>query len=392
VLNWIGSSVSRLVQTQQDSDLLTVAQDFAQQKLAPVAADCEDRGEFPRALIRELGALGLLTLPYSEIICNDQDAKVPYTVSLQVLEEISRAWLTAGMSMSVHHLACAPLIKFGTVGQKERWQDTILSGATLGAYCLSEPGSGSDAAAMTTQAVKEGSTYRINGTKAWITHAGIADFYTVMARTGVDKTRGISCFYVPANTPGLEFGAPEHKMGGNASPTGLVHLNDVLLSSEHLIGQEGQGFPIALASLDIGRLGIAAGAVGLAQAALDAAIEYSGDRMQFGQAIDQFQGVGFMLADMATAIATARSTYLDAAQRLDHDFHFGSLAAISKLAASDAAMKATTDAVQIFGANGYTKDYSVERYMREAKVLQIVEGTNQIQRVVIFRSLSKHVG
>jgi len=392
MLNWTGTSVSRLVPTQGDFDLLTLAQDFAHQKLAPVAADFENREEFPRELFRELGALGLLTLPYSQFALHDQDAKVPYTVSLQVLEEISRAWLTAGMSISVHHLACAPLIKFGTAEQKERWQDTILSGATLGAYCLSEPDSGSDAAALTTQAVREGDTYRINGTKAWITHAGIADFYTVMARTGVDKACGISCFFVPGDTPGLEFGAHEHKMGGNASPTGLVHLNDVVLTSEHLIGQEGQGFAIALASLDVGRLGIAAGSVGLAQAALDAALTYSGDREQFGRAIDQFQGVGFMLADMATAIATARSTYLDAAQRLDHDFDYGSLAAISKLAASDAAMKVTTDAVQIFGANGYTKDYSVERYMREAKVLQIVEGTNQIQRVVISRALSKHVG
>jgi alkylation response protein AidB-like acyl-CoA dehydrogenase len=391
MLNWTGASVSRLVSTQRDSDLLTLTQDFAHEQLAPVAADCEEREEFPRALIRELGALGLLTLPYSEIILKDQDAKVPYTVSLQVLEEISRAWLTVGMSMSVHHLACAPLIKFGTAGQKERWQDTILSGTTLGAYCLSEPDSGSDAAAMTTRAVKEGDTYRINGTKAWITHAGIADFYTVMVRTGNQKTRGISCFFVPADTPGLEFGPPEHKMGGNASPTGLVHLKDVVLTSEHLIGQEGQGFPIALASLDVGRLGIAAGSVGLAQAALDAALTYSGDREQFGHTIDQFQGVAFMLADMATAIATARSTYLDAAQRLDHNFDYGSLAAISKLAASDAAMKVTTDAVQIFGANGYTKDYPVERYMREAKVLQIVEGTSQIQRVVISRALSKHV-
>jgi len=229
----------------------------------------------------------------------------------------------------------------------------------------------------------------VNGTKAWITHGGVADFYNLLVRTGADGPRGISCLLADAETPGLTAAAPERKMGANSSTTAQILLQDARVPADRLIGAEGQGFEIAMSALDSGRLGIAACAVGLAQAALDAAVEYAGQRKQFGQPIGSFQGLSFMLADMATSIVAARALYLDAARLRDAGRPFATRAAMAKLFATDMAMKVTTDAVQVFGGYGYVEDFPVERYMREAKVLQIVEGTNQIQRVVIGRSLLK---
>ena len=263
----------------------------------------------------------------------------------------------------------------------------MLSGETLGAYCLSEQHSGSDAAALSTRAVREGDAYRVTGSKAWITHGGVADFYSVMVRTSDDGARGISCLLVPGDAAGLTSAPPERKMGANSSRTAGIHLDDVQVDAGRLIGREGQGFPIALAALDAGRLGIAACAVGLAQAALDAAVAYAGQREQFGRPIGEFQGVAFGLADMAAAVAAARALYLDAARLRDAGRPFGSQAAMAKLIATDTAMRVTTQAVQVHGGYGYTRDFPVERYFREAKVLQIVEGTNQIQRMVIGRAL-----
>jgi alkylation response protein AidB-like acyl-CoA dehydrogenase len=305
-----------------------------------------------------------------------------------VIEELSRAWLTIGLGVSVHTLACFPLARYGSAEQKARWLPDMLGGETLGAYCLSEPDAGSDAAALRTRAVAEGAGgYRIDGTKAWITHGGRADFYTVMARTSDDGARGISCFLLPSDADGLAAAPPEHKMGLRASPTAQLHLACVRVSAERLIGEVGQGFPIALAALDTGRLGIAACAVGLAQAALDVAIDYAAQRHQFGKAIREFEGVGFMLADMATAVEAARALYISAARRLDAGRPVTREAAMAKLLCSDTAMRVTTDAVQVLGGYGYVEDYPVERYLREAKALQIVEGTNQIQRLVISRQL-----
>jgi alkylation response protein AidB-like acyl-CoA dehydrogenase len=332
--------------------------------------------------------LGLLNLPFCHLL-DTEISKVPYQVSLQVLEEIATAWLSVGVSLSVHHLASAPLVKFGTPEQQDRWLKWMLSGQTLGAYCLSEPQSGSDAAAIQASAVREGNTYRLNGTKAWITHAGVADFYTVMARTSPDKTSGISCFLIPADTPGLRIAAPEKKMALNSSPTAQIHFEDLIIPTDNRIGREGEGFAIALESLDVGRLGISACAVGLAQASLNVANEYAGERVAFGQRIREFQGVGFLLADMATSIQAARSLYLTAARQFDDGLNINQIAAMAKLFSTDAVMEVTTNAVQVLGGNGYTVDYPVERFMREAKVLQIVEGTNQIQRLVIARELSQ---
>jgi alkylation response protein AidB-like acyl-CoA dehydrogenase len=309
-------------------------------------------------------------------------------VYLQALEEIAGAWASVGISVSVHALACFPLANYGTEEQKSRWLPDMLSGDLLGAYCLSEPQSGSDAAALQTRAVPDGGDYVVTGTKAWITHGGVADFYDVMVRTSDDGSRGISCLLVPGDAEGLTGAAPERKMGAKASRTSQVLLDGVRVPRERLIGAEGQGFSIAMAALDAGRLGIAACAVGLAQAALDAAAAYAKERKQFGRAIAEFQGMQFMLADMATGVAAARALYLAAARRKDRGMPFGVEAAKAKLFATDMAMRVTTDAVQVLGGYGYVEDFPVERYMREAKVLQIVEGTNQIQRMVIGRAVT----
>ena len=315
-------------------------------------------------------------------------AAQPYEVYLQVVEELASAWLTVGLGVSVHTLAAYPLATHGTEEQKRRWLPDVVGGELLGAYCLSEPHSGSDAAAMTTRATREGDDYVVRGTKAWISHGGQADFYALMARTSDSGSRGITCFLVPGDTPGLAAAPPERKMGLSGSPTTQVMFDGARIPATRRIGAEGEGFPIALAALDGGRLGIAACAVGLAQAALDTAVDWAQLRRQFGRPIMAFQGLQFMLADMATAVAAGRALYLAAARRRDAGRPYRAQAAMAKLFCTDMAMKVTTDAVQVLGGYGYVADYPVERYLREAKVLQIVEGTNQIQRVVIGRDLA----
>ncbi len=378
--------VERALPTAEAAELLELTRDLAARELAPRAAEMEAASEFPRELFRVLGKAGLLGLPYPEEYGGGGQ---PYEVYLQVVEELASAWLTVAEGVSVHTLSCFPLAAYGTEEQKARWLPDMLGGDLLGAYCLSEPESGSDAGSLTTRAVRDGDDYVVNGTKAWVTHAGVADFYNLMARTSDDGPRGISTLLVPADLAGLESQPPERKMGLKSSPTAQIVFAGVRVQAERRLGAEGEGFAIALSALDGGRLGIAACAVGLAQAALDAAVDYARGRRQFGSAIIDFQGVSFLLADMATGVAAARALYLDAARRRDAGRPYGPQAAMAKLFATDTAMKVTTDAVQVFGGYGYTTDYPVERYMREAKVLQIFEGTNQIQRLVIGRALAK---
>ncbi len=378
--------VERTLPTPEAAELIALTREIAAAELAPRAAEMEAAAEFPRELFRTLGKAGLLGLPYPE---EYGGAAQPYQVYLQVVEELAAAWLTVAEGVSVHTLACYPLSAYGSEEQKKRWLPDLLGGDLLGAYCLSEPDAGSDAGSLTTRAVRDGDEYVVSGTKAWVTHAGVADFYNLMARTSDDGPRGISAFLVPAGVPGFEPQPPEHKMGLRASPTAQIVLDGVRIPADRRLGAEGQGFSIALAALDGGRLGIAACAVGLAQAALDAAVAYARERRQFGSRIIDFQGVSFLLADMATGIAAARALYLDAARRRDLGQAYSTQAAMAKLFATDTAMRVTTDAVQVLGGYGYTTDYPVERYMREAKVLQIFEGTNQIQRLVIGRSLAK---
>ncbi|MEV4347944.1 acyl-CoA dehydrogenase family protein [Actinoplanes sp. NPDC049596] len=376
-------TVDRILPTPEAHDLLDLTRELADRELAGRAADFEARGEFPRDVLRTLGRSGLLGLPYpSDVGGADQ----PYEVYLQVLEILAGKWLAIAESVSVHTLACYPVYAHGSALQRKMLPD-MLGGELLGAYCLSEPSGGSDAANLGTRAVRESDGWRLDGTKAWITHAGQADFYNVFCRTGGPGARGISCVLVDADTPGLHPQKPERTMGLRSSAPAQIVLEDCRVDSDRLVGAEGTGFTIAMEALDAGRLGIAACAVGLAQAALDYATAYAGDRVQFGRPIGEFQGVGFMLADMATQISAARALLLSAARLKDAGRPFSIEAAKAKLFATDAAMRVTTDAVQVLGGAGYVADHPAERWFREAKVLQIVEGTNQIQRMVISRSL-----
>jgi alkylation response protein AidB-like acyl-CoA dehydrogenase len=369
--------------------LFGLTRELADEVLRP-KVDAAERDElFPRDAFRVLGRAGLLALPYPERFGGGGQ---PYQTYLQVVEELARAWLAVGLGVSVHTLTCFPLATAGTPEQQQRWLPEMLGGEQLGAYCLSEPASGSDAAALRATAQADGPDYIVNGVKAWISHAGQADFYTVFARTsgdpeGPDRARGISCLHVPAQTPGVSAASAEHKMGLRASVTAQMIFEGARVPASQLVGEEGKGFAIALAALDAGRLGIAACATGVAQAALDAAVAWARDRHQFGRPIADFQGMSFLLADMATAVEAARALYLAAAHRKDRGLPYGPQAAMAKLFASDAAMRVTTDAVQVLGGYGYVEDFPVARLMREAKVLQIVEGTNQIQRMVVGRSL-----
>jgi alkylation response protein AidB-like acyl-CoA dehydrogenase len=356
------------------------------EQLRPSAAAAEEAGVFPRELFRTLGAAGLLGLPFDT---EHGGGGLPLHDYLQFVEELAAAWATVGLGVSVHTLSCLPLADFGTAAQRDRWLPQLLGGNQLGAYCLSEDEAGSDAAALTTAAEPVDEGYRINGVKSWISHGGVADYYVAMVRTSDTGAKGISCFLVDAASDGLTARAPESKLGFSASPTTQMHFDDVYVEADRLIGSEGQGFSIALAALDAGRLGMGACAVGIAQAALDLAIGYANEREQFGRRISDFQGLSFLLADMATSVAAARALYLAAARKRDRHEPFGTDAAMAKLFATDMAMQVTTDAVQVLGGVGYTKSYPAERYFREAKALQIVEGTNQIQRVVIGRALAR---
>ena len=371
--------------TQEAADLIGLTRELVAKELAPPVARAEATETFPRDIFRTLGRAGLLSLPYPEQYGGGGQ---PYEVYLQVLEEIAAVWSSVGVGVSVHALSCFGLFTRGTEEQKQRWLPDMLSGELLGAYCLSEAHAGSDPAAMRTTAKRDGDEYVLNGAKAWTTHGGHADFYKVMARTSDDRN-GISCFLVPADAPGLYADPPERKMGLTGSATATMRFEGVRIPVERRLGAEGEGLKIALEGLDSGRLGIAAVATGLAQGALDTAIAYAKERETFGKPIIEHQGLAFVLADMEAAVQSARATTLAAARRRDQGLSFSREASVAKLVATDNAMKVTTDAVQVLGGYGYTRDFPVERYMREAKVMQIFEGTNQIQRMVIGRALSK---
>jgi alkylation response protein AidB-like acyl-CoA dehydrogenase len=376
----------RMMPTQESADLIELTRSLADKELRPQVDEAERTHTFPRTVFTTLGRAGLLGLPYPEEYGGGGQS---YEVYLQVLEEIGAAWAAVGVGVSVQALSCFGLFYAGTEEQKQRWLPDMLGGELLGAYCLSEAQAGSDPAAMRTRAVRDGDDYVISGAKAWTTHGGEADFYKVMARTSDDGGRGISCFLVEAGTPGLSADVPEDKMGLMSSTTATMLFDQVRIPAERRLGQEGQGLPIALAGLDSGRLGIAAVATGVAQAALDVAVTYAKERESFGKPVIEHQGLAFLLADMAAAVESARATYLHAARLRDAGRPFSRQASIAKMVATDNAMRVTTDAVQVLGGAGYTKDFPVERYMRETKVMQIFEGTNQIQRMVISRDLAK---
>ncbi|MEV4755075.1 acyl-CoA dehydrogenase family protein [Micromonospora sp. NPDC049559] len=377
-------TVDRILPSEEAYDLLALATELADRELAPRVAEHEARGEFPRELLRTLGRSGLLGLPYpTEYGGGGQ----PYEVYLQVLEVLAGRWLAVAEAVSVHTLSCYPVAAYGTEQQRKLLPDMI-GGELLGAYCLSEPQGGSDAAALATRARRDGDHYVVTGTKAWITHAHSADFYNIFCRTGGSGAGGISCLLADARTAGIVPQAAERTMGLRSSPVAQIAFDDARVPADRLVGPEGHGFTIAMTALDSGRLGIAACAVGLAQAALDHAVGYAREREQFGHRVIDFQGLRFMLADLATQVSAARALTLAAARLRDAGRPYSVEAAKAKLFATDTAMRVTIDAVQVLGGAGYVADHPVERYLREAKVLQIVEGTNQIQRLVVARSLA----
>lgn len=376
--------VQRVMPTDESADLIGLVRDIAREELLPQVDAAEAAARFPREVFATLGSAGLLSLPYAEELGGGGQ---PYEVYLQAVEEIAYAWMSVAVGVSVHSLTCAPLAHFGTPQQQEKYLTGMLSGSQLGAYCLSEPNAGSDVAAIRTRAVAVEGGWEITGGKAWISHAGHADFYTTFARTSDEGGRGLSCFIVPADADGLTFAEPERKMGLDCDTVREVLFDKVFVEADRLVGEPGQGMSIALAALDSGRLGIAAAATGLAQRALDEAVAYAKERQQFGRAIADNQGLAFLLADMAAAVGSARASTLHAARLKDAGLPHSQEASVAKLVATDAAMRVTTDAVQVLGGYGYTKDFPLERFMREAKVTQIFEGTNQIQRLVISRQL-----
>ncbi len=375
----------RLLDDEQRA-LIQMVREFADEVVAPAAAGYEERSEDPAALYVKLAELGLTGIPYPEEYGGGAQ---PYETYLMVVEEIARAYLGFAIGLSVHTLCAFAVDGFGTDAQKKEVLFKLTTGESFGAYALSEPHSGSDAAALRTKAERTGTGYRLSGSKVFCTRGAEADVVLLMARTGEHKTRGISAFLIPRATPGFEGAKKENKMGWRSSPTWMLSLDGAEVSEDARLGDEGEGLKIALASLDSGRLGMAACAIGLAQSAFDAAVSFTTEREQFGRPVAANEGVQFMLADMSTTIAAGRALYRHAARLRDAGEDYSIPAAQAKLFCTDGAMRITTDAVQLHGGYGYITEYPVERYMREAKGLQIVEGTNQIQRYVIDRRIAE---
>ncbi|MCM3731840.1 acyl-CoA dehydrogenase [Fictibacillus nanhaiensis] len=365
-----------------------MVRDFAKNEVEPTAAERDEEERFDRAIFDQMGELGLCGIPWPEEYGGIGGDYLGYVIAV---EELSRVCASVGVTLSAHtSLAGWPIFKFGNEEQKQKFLRPMAEGKKIGAYGLTEPGSGSDAGNMKTTAKKDGDHYIINGSKIFITNAGDAEIYVVFARTDIEAgRRGVSAFIVEKGTPGFSFGKKEKKLGIRSSPTLEIIFEDCRVPAENLLGKEGEGFKIAMMTLDGGRNGIAAQAVGIAQGALDASVNYAKERKQFGKPIGANQGIGFKLADMATKVEAARLLTYQAAWRESEGLPYGKESAMSKLFAGDIAMEVTTDAVQVFGGYGYTKEYPVERYMRDAKITQIYEGTQEIQRLVISKMLLK---
>ena len=377
----------RLLPSTEAEDLVSLAREIAREELAPLAAEYEEQSRFPREQFRLLGKSGLLGLPYPE---RWGGGDVPYEVYLQVLEEIATAWMSVGVGLSVHTMSCYALAHYGTDEQRDKWLPAMLGGDLLGAYALSEPHAGSDAAALSTRAVHSGDEYVINGTKAWITHGGEADFYTTMVRTSPDGGKGITCLLVDAETEGLSAAEPEKKMGMTASTTAQMIFDDARVPVERRIGDEGQGLRIALESLASGRLGIAACAVGLAQAALDEAKAHVLRREQFGRPLIELGAVGQKLAQSWTDVEAARAFVYRAASLAKSDplghLDFSSMA---KVHATEAAAAVVDRSLQVMGRFGLVRGSKIERLYRNARPLRIYEGATEVLLDSLARRLAK---
>lgn len=370
----------------EQKDMQRLVQTFAKEVIAPRAAEIDDTDQFPRDIIRKMGELGLMGLPIPE---EWDGVGADFVSYITAIEEISYASATVGVILAVHtSVGSFPILYFGTQEQKEKYLRKLATGEFIGAFALTEANAGSDASSILTRATRDGDSYILNGAKVFITNGGEADVYCVFAVTNPGRgNRGISAFLVDKDTPGFRVGKKERKMGLNGSATCELLFEDARIPVTSRLGAEGEGFSIAMRLLDGGRIGIAAQALGIARAALDAANSYVRTRKQFGQALFQFQGLQFMLADMATKVEAAKWLVYHAAYLKNKGAECSKEASMAKLFASDTAMQVTTDAVQLLGGYGYIKEFAVERYMRDAKITQIYEGTNQIQRIVIARNL-----
>jgi acyl-CoA dehydrogenase len=363
-----------------------MVRDFAQNEIAPFVEKME-QGEFPREILKKMAELGLMGITIPEKYGGSEMDFISYIIAIH---EISKVSATVGVILSVHtSVGTNPILYFGTEEQKQKYVPKLASGEYLGAFCLTEPGSGSDAASLKTRAVKQGDHYILNGSKVFITNGGEADTYIVFARTDPGETgsKGISAFIVEKDTPGFIIGKDEHKMGLHGSRTVQLTFEDAKVPAENLLGEEGKGFKIAMANLDVGRIGIAAQSLGIAEVALEHAVQYAKERQQFGKPIAAQQGIGFKLADMATSVEAAKLLTYRAAFLRANNLPCGKEASMAKLFASRTAMEVAIEAVQVFGGYGYTKDYPVERFFRDAKVCEIYEGTSEIQRFVISKHL-----
>jgi alkylation response protein AidB-like acyl-CoA dehydrogenase len=366
-------------------EIRDIVQRFTEQEITPHAETWDETNHFPREIYHKMAELGLMGMTTPEEYGGSALSRLSNAL---VYEQLAKGEMATAVGLSVHNMVTGSIARFGNQEQRRRWVPELASGESLGAFSLSEAGSGSDAASLQCKAESQGSFYILNGTKMWVTNGGEAEVYLVMARTGAGKgASGISCFVIEKGTPGFSFGKTERKMGLHSSPTRELIFENCQVPVGNRLGEEGQGFKIALSSLDGGRINIGAIAVGVAQAAFETACHYSRQRTQFGQPISNFQGIQFMLADMAMKIEAARLLVYQAAYKLDEGQNAGMYSSMAKCFATDMAMEATTNAVQILGGAGYVRDYPVERYMRDVKVAQIFEGTNQIQRVVIARAL-----
>lgn len=385
-----GRDEVNLVLGDTEREILQVIRDFARNEVKPKAAEIDATGEFPAALVAKMGELGLMGLPIPE---EYGGLGQPYTLFALAIEELCAGCASTGLAMDVNiSLGAEPILMFGTEEQKQRWLPQMSSGQKLGALAITEPGAGSDAAGIKTSAVRDGDFYVINGSKTFITLGGVAETYVTSTITDpelVAKHRHMTTFVVEKGTPGLSFSQPMHKMGITGSPTVQVFYDNVRVPVANRLAEEGEGFKVIMDTLDAGRVGIAAQAVGIARSALEDCIEYAGQRKQFGQAITSFEGIQFMIADMATQIDAARLLTLRAAYLRDKGIPCARESSMAKLFAGDMAMKVTTDALQIFGGYGYIKEYPAERHMRDAKICQLYEGTQQIQRLVIARNVLK---
>ncbi|KEO83411.1 acyl-CoA dehydrogenase [Tumebacillus flagellatus] len=374
--------------TKDQRDMQQMVRDFVQNEIIPRAAEIDATDNFPRDLITKMGELGLMGIPVPE---EYDGVGADFVSYISAIEEISYGSASVGVILAVHtSVGTYPILNFGTEEQKQKYVPKLASAELIGAFGLTEPGAGSDASGLRTRAVRDGDNYILNGSKIFITNGEVADIFNVFAVTDPEKgAKGVTAFIVERGTPGFTIGKKEHKMGMNGSGTVELIFDNAVVPASQRLGEEGEGFTIAMSNLDGGRIGIAAQALGIARAAFDYAVEYAKQRRQFNKSIVDFQAIQFMIADMATKIEAARLLTYQAATLRQQGLPCGKQASMAKYYASDAAMSITTDAVQIFGGYGYSKEFPVERLMRDAKVTQIYEGTNQIQRVVVSKHLLK---